>query len=81
MAVDGNGDMHLSWGMHNIPLNYAISNPVNGATFNPTFTTQTQSNNPNLFAEFNSSGISQATYPEFYYTPNGSGAPERPLGM
>jgi autotransporter-associated beta strand protein len=75
MAVDGNGDMHLSWGMHNIPLNYAISTPVNGATFNPTFTTQTPTNNPNLFAEFTSSGISQATYPEFYYTPNSGGSP------
>jgi autotransporter-associated beta strand protein len=75
MAVDGNGDMHLSWGMHNIALNYAISNPVNGTTFDPTFTTQTPSNNPNLFAEFTSTGVSQATYPEFYYTPNSSGTP------
>lgn len=75
MAVDGNGDMHLSWGMHNIPLNYAISTPVNGATFDPAFTTQTPSNNPNLFAEFASTGISQATYPEFYYTPNSNGSP------
>jgi autotransporter-associated beta strand protein len=76
IAVDGNGDMHMSWGMHNIALNYAISNnAVNGTTFAPTFTTQTPSNNPDLFAEFTSSGISQATYPEFYYTPNSNGTP------
>jgi hypothetical protein len=75
MAVDGTGDMHLSWGMHNIPLNYAVSTSVNGANFNPAFTTQTMANNPNLFSEFTSTGISQATYPEFYYTPNSGGLP------
>ena len=75
MAVDGNGDMHLSWGMHNIPLNYAISNVVSGTTFAPSFTTQTASNNPTLFSEFTADGISQATYPEFYYIPKSDGTP------
>jgi autotransporter-associated beta strand protein len=75
MAVDGNGDIHLSWGMHNDPLNYAISTPSNGSTFNPTFTTQTASNNPALFSQFTSSGIYQATYPEFYYIPGAGGTP------
>jgi autotransporter-associated beta strand protein len=61
--------------MHNIPLNYAISNAANGATFAPTFTTQTAANNPTLFSQFNVSGISQVTYPEFYYIPNSNGTP------
>jgi hypothetical protein len=73
MAVDGNGDMHLSWGMHNTALNYAISGPVNGSTFSPSFTTQTSTNNPTLFSQLGS--IDQATYPEFYYELNSSGQP------
>jgi autotransporter-associated beta strand protein len=75
MAVAGNGDIQLSWGMHNIPLNYAISTPANGSTFNPVFTTQTATNNPTLFSQFTSSGISQVTYPEFYYIPAANGTP------
>jgi autotransporter-associated beta strand protein len=76
MAVDGNGDMHLSWGMHNNTLNYAISNAANGSAFNSTavkFTTQTATNNPALFSQLGT--IDQVTYPEFYYVPNSSGQP------
>jgi autotransporter-associated beta strand protein len=76
MAVDGNGDMHLSWGMHNNTLNYAISNAANGSVFNSNtvkFTTQTASNNPALFSQLGT--IDQVTYPEFYYVPNSSGTP------
>ena len=25
IAIDGNGRMHMSWGMHNVPLNYSVS--------------------------------------------------------
>jgi hypothetical protein len=76
MAVDGNGDMHISWGMHNVALNYDISsNSVTGSTFAPAFVQQTPSNNPNLFNAFTQTGIDQVTYPEFYYVPNSNGTP------
>ena len=78
MVVDGAGKMHLSWGMHNVPLLYSLSNAsVLGTTFVPTFTQQTSANNPNLFQPFTSTGVNQVTYPEFYYpltggVPNGN---------
>jgi hypothetical protein len=67
MAVDGNGYLHLSWGMHNHTLNYDISSaPVNTAAFtSTTLVQQTAANNPALFANLGS--INQVTYPEFYY--------------
>jgi BNR repeat-containing family member len=74
MAVDGNGDMHLSWGLHNEPLNYSISsNSVTGSTFAPTFVKQTATNDPALFSQLGT--IDQVTYPEFYYVPNANGTP------
>jgi hypothetical protein len=76
MAVDGNGDMHISWGMHNVALNYDISsNSVIGSTFAPTFVQQTATNDPALFSAFTASGIDQPTYPEFYYAENSNGTP------
>ncbi|HUB25605.1 MAG TPA: BNR-4 repeat-containing protein [Tepidisphaeraceae bacterium] len=76
MAVDGNGEMHLSWGMHNVALNYDISsNSVTGSTFAPSFVQQTPTNNPSLFSTFTQTGIDQVTYPEFYYVPNANGTP------
>jgi hypothetical protein len=69
IAVDGNGDMHLSWGMHNAALQYDISsNSVLGSSFNPSFVKQTSSNDPGLFANLGS--IDQVTYPQFYNIPN-----------
>jgi hypothetical protein len=71
IAVDGNGDMHLSWGMHNAALQYDISsNSVLGTTFSPTFVNQTSTNDPGLFANLGS--IDQVTYPQFYNIPNSS---------
>jgi autotransporter-associated beta strand protein len=71
IAVDGNGQMHMSWGMHNNTLNYVISsNSVLGASFAPTFVTQTATNNPTLFSQLSS--INQVTYPAFYYAPDGN---------
>jgi len=71
IAVDGNGQMHMSWGMHNNSLNYVISsNSVLGSSFAPAFVTQTAANNPTLFSQLGS--INQVTYPAFYYAPNGN---------
>lgn len=65
--------MHVSWDMHNVTLNYALSNAsVLGATFNATaFTKMTASNAPTLFP---SSGTTtnEVTYPQFYQIPNSS---------
>jgi len=71
IAVDSNGQMHMSWGMHNNTLNYVISsNSVLGTTFAPTFVTQTSTNNPTLFSQLSS--VNQVTYPTFYYAPDGN---------
>ena len=57
IAVDGNGQMHLSWGMHNDPFNYAISNAsVTGATFAPSFTVESQTTMMSWFPELSSVG-------------------------
>jgi hypothetical protein len=70
LAVDANGLMHLSWNMHNNPLNYAISNvSVLGSTFAPTFTQQTSANAPTLFPDGGSTA-NEVTYPQFYNIPN-----------
>lgn len=68
IAIDGNGYMHMSWGMHNNSMNYVVSNnPVtsvtnwNGANVpftRPTFWNQTAGNTH-----------SSVTYPEFYRIP------------
>jgi hypothetical protein len=71
IAVDSNGQMHMSWGMHNNSLNYVISsNSVLGASFAPTFVTQTATNNPSLFSQL--SAVDEVTYPGFYYAPDGN---------
>lgn len=71
-AVDSTGVMHLSWGMHNIPLNYALSSSsVMGTTFNPSFTTQTSSSAPSLFPNSGST-TNEVTYPQFYPIPGSS---------
>jgi hypothetical protein len=60
-GIDGDGFMHLSWGMHNAPLNYAVStNAVTGSLpigFGPK-TTMTGFEN-------------SVTYPQFLPLPNG----------
>jgi hypothetical protein len=70
LGVDSTGKMHVSWDMHNVALNYGISNQVvNGSTFNSlTFTKQTAALAPTLFP---SSGTTtnEVTYPEFYNIP------------
>jgi hypothetical protein len=82
IAVDGNGDMHISWGMHNDVLNYGISGSVSGSSFGSAgqldFTTQVasgahtgQANDPTLFSQLGS--VDQVTYPQFYSIPNSNG--------
>jgi autotransporter-associated beta strand protein len=69
IAIDGNDEMHLSWGMHNDPFNYGIStNSVTGATFAPTFTIESQATMESWFPELDS--VDQITYPQFYNIPN-----------
>jgi hypothetical protein len=69
MDVDANGDMHMVWGMHNVPLNYAISAPVTGSNFSLSFTTQTSTNDPSLFPSSGST-TNEVTYGQFYTIPN-----------
>src|SRR5262249_51672286 len=60
-GIDGAGFMHLSWGMHNAALNYAVStNPVAGNLpigFGPIIPMTGQENS--------------VTYPQFFNAPNG----------
>jgi hypothetical protein len=60
-GIDGEGYMHLSWGMHNAALNYAIStNPVSGNLpigFGPNIPMTGQENS--------------VTYPQFLTAPDG----------
>ena len=73
MAVDSTGDLNMSFGMHNVSLNYDISNAsVMGSTgsfLSTTFTAQTSSNSPVLI---NSTTSNEATYPDFYNIPGSS---------
>jgi autotransporter-associated beta strand protein len=71
LAVDSNGFMHMGWGMHNVSLDYAISNTtVTGSTLSSlTFTQQTAANAPTLFPDSGST-TNEATYPQFYNIPN-----------
>ncbi len=70
LGVDSAGKMHISWDMHNVVLNYGISNQlVNGSTFSAlTFAQKTAANAPTLFP---SSGTTtnEVTYPEFNNIP------------
>jgi hypothetical protein len=67
LAVDGNGAMHVSWGMHNIALNYSVSNAsVMAANLSSiSFTSKASSVKGSLA----STTIDQVTYPQFYNIP------------
>ncbi len=73
IAVDSAGYMHMSWGMHNIPLQYAISGtPVTGAALSSIqFTQLNSSNAPTLFPN-SGNDTNEVTYPQFYSIPNSS---------
>jgi autotransporter-associated beta strand protein len=71
IAIDSIGDLHISWDMHNVVLNYAISNvSVLTPTLNSIpFTKLNASNAPTLFASAGST-TNEVTYPDFYQIPN-----------
>jgi hypothetical protein len=73
MGIDPSGDLHMSWDMHNVTLNYAISTTsVTGSAFGSggslTLTKQTSTGAPTLFPS-GSSTTNEVTYPEFYNVP------------
>jgi unsaturated rhamnogalacturonyl hydrolase len=64
-AVDRSGYLHLSWGMHNVPLTYAVSRyPVLGRSFGPTLTM--------TMAKMTGKDENEVTYPEFVHAPDGT---------
>ena len=67
LAVDGNGKMHLSWGMHNVLLNYSVSNSsvMTSNLSSVSFTSKTASVSGTLGA----STTDVVTYPQFYNIP------------
>ena len=71
IAVDSSGYMHLAWGMHNVPLDYGISNTTVTGSSLPSlaFTQQTSTNAPTLFPNSGAT-TNEATYPQFYNIPN-----------
>jgi hypothetical protein len=71
LTVDSGGLMHMSWNMHNVSLNYAISNaPVTGSTLSSiSFIKQTAANAPTLFPNSGST-TNEVTYPIFSPIPN-----------
>jgi hypothetical protein len=72
MAVDSTGVMHLSWGMHNNSLNYAVSTAsVMGSSFAPSFSTLNATNSPTLFPNSGAT-TNEVTYPQFYNIPGSS---------
>ena len=71
IGVDSTGTMHMSWNMHNVTLNYALST---GSVLNPSmssisFNQLNSSSAPTLFP---SSGATtnEVTYPTFFHIPN-----------
>jgi len=70
IAVDSTGELNLSWGMHNVSLNYGISSAsVMGTTFTaPSMTIQNSTNDPTLFPAGDTVN-NEATYPAFYNIP------------
>ncbi len=71
LGVDSTGTMHMSWNMHNVELNYAMST---GSVLNPTlssisFNQLNSTNAPTLFPSAGST-TNEVTYPSFYHIPN-----------
>jgi autotransporter-associated beta strand protein len=71
IAIDSTGDLHISWDMHNVTLNYAISTTsvltptLNSIAFNKLDTQSASS----PFAGAGST-TNEVTYPDFYQIPN-----------
>jgi hypothetical protein len=73
IETDGAGYLHVSWGMHNIPLDYAVSTaPVTTASLaSVAFTKLSAATAPTLFPGGGAT-TNEVTYPQFYRIP-GSG--------
>jgi hypothetical protein len=71
ITIDSNGHLSISWDMHNVNLNYAIStNSVLTPTLSSIgFTKLTAANTPTLFPSSGST-TNEVTYPNFYHIPN-----------
>lgn len=66
-AVDRNGRLHLSWGMHNVPLRYAVSTrTVLGRAF------AAKERLAMTMAKMVGSDENEVTYPEFLHAPDGT---------
>ena len=64
-AADRSGRLHLSWGMHNVPLNYAVSvKPVLGRSFGPKLAMTR--------AKMVGTDENEVTYPKFIHAPHGT---------
>lgn len=67
IAIDGTGHLHLSWGMHNDPMNYAVSAiPVTGDAWSRAALNLQQ---PGYWAGTDATHDSRVTYPEFVNIP------------
>ncbi len=72
IGIDSNGYMHMSWGMHNNPLNYVISTtPVTGTGWSGSSLAFTTVGTPVDAATGVNTNNNEVTYPEFYTTPQG----------
>lgn len=67
-AVDGNGKMHISWGMHNISLNYNVSD-ASVMTSNLSSITFSTSRASSVTNPLGSGANVFVTYPQFYNIP------------
>jgi len=73
IGVDSGGFLHMSWNMHNVSLNYAISAaPVTGDMLSSiSFDTKTAANAPSLFSNAGAT-TNEVTYPIFMPIPGSS---------
>ncbi|MGN6370770.1 MAG: BNR-4 repeat-containing protein [Phycisphaerae bacterium] len=71
IGVDATGTMHMSWNMHNVSLNYAMSTAsvLNPSLSSISFTQLNSSNSPSLFPSAGST-TNEVTYPTFFHVPN-----------
>jgi autotransporter-associated beta strand protein len=65
LAVDGDGYLHCSWGMHNVQMRYARTTSV--ATTGTWNTTRAALTTPNSITGANENSV---TYPEFFNVPS-----------
>lgn len=69
IAIDGDGYMHMSWGMHNNTMNYVVSNTSVNSVASWTAANVTFSR-PTFWNQTTGNTHSSVTYPEFVYIPN-----------